>query len=112
TLCPIPSRIILLPPDGQLKPVTIWANVCDRGGGPTTLSVTVESTRPPAAGQTDYYIDSIDNTCDVIHMRLRAERRLPGVGRIYKITVTATDQGGNQSSAILLILAPRFGLCW
>jgi len=112
TLCPIPSRIILLPPDGQLKPVTIWGNVCDRGGGPTTLSVAVECTRPPAPGQTDYYIDSIDNTYDVIHMRLRAERRLPGVGRIYKITVTATDQGGNQSSAILLILAPRFGFCW
>jgi hypothetical protein len=112
TLCPIPSRIILLPPDGQLKPVTIWANVFDRGGGPTTLSVTVESSRPPASGQTDYVIDSIDNRCDVIHMRLRAERRIPGVGRIYKITVTATDQGGNQSSAILLILAPRFGLCF
>ena len=111
TLCPIPSRIILLPPDGQLKPVTIWANACDRGGGPTTLSVTVESTRPPAPGQTDYYIDSINNQCDVIQMRLRAERRIPGLGRIYKVTVTATDQGGNQSSAILLILAPRLGFC-
>lgn len=112
TLCPIPSRIILLPPDGQLKPVTIWANAFDRGGGPTTLGVTVESTRSPAPGQTDYYIDSIDNTCDIIRLRLRAERRLPGLGRIYKITVTATDQGGNQSSAILLILAPRFGFCF
>ncbi len=76
------------------------------------LGVTVECSREPAEGQTDYYIDSIDNECDVIKLRRRAERRLPGIGRIYKITVTATDQGGNQTSAILLILAPRFGFCF
>ena len=109
TLCPIPSRIILRPPDGQLKPVTIWANAFDRGGGPTTLGVTVESTRPPEPGETDYYIDSIDNDTGVIHLRLRAERRRPGLGRIYKITVTASDLGGNSSSAKLFILAPRRG---
>jgi len=109
TLCPIPSRIILWPPDGQLKPVTIWANAFDRGGGPTTLSATVESSRPPQPGQTDYYIDSIDNQTDVIRLRLRAERRLPGLARVYRITVTATDAGGNSSSAHLLILAPRHG---
>jgi hypothetical protein len=109
TLCPIPSRIILWPPDGQLKPLTIWANAFDRGGGPTTLGVAIESSRPPAPGETDSYIDSINNSTDVIQLRLRAERRLPGIGRVYKITITATDQGGNASSACLFILAPRSG---
>jgi hypothetical protein len=109
TLCPIASRLILWPPNHQLVPVAIWANAFDNGGGAITLDVTVESSQPEDPGETDYYIDSINNDTGIIWLRLRAEREGPGFGRIYTVTVTATDESGNQSSAIVRVLCPRRG---
>jgi len=109
TLCPVPSRRILWPPNHKLLPVTVWANAFDNGGGALTLDVTVESSQPAEPGETDYYIDSVDDDTGVIELRLRSEREGKGFGRVYKVTVTATDESGNQSSAVVRILCPRRG---
>ena len=43
----------------------------------------------------------------MIHLRLRAERYAWGDGRVYTITITATDESGNQSSATVAIRVPH-----
>jgi len=40
---------------------------------------------------------------DAHHVRLRAERSGAGSGRIYTITITATDSRGNVSSQIVSV---------
>jgi parallel beta-helix repeat protein len=112
SLSPIPSVTILWPPNHQLRPVTIYANAFDNGGGTIHLDVTVESSEPPDAngdGSTipDYYIDSVDDETGTIELQLRSERSGNGDGRTYTITITATDESGNQSTAIVEILAPH-----
>lgn len=112
SLSPIPSATILWPPNHQLRPVTIYANAFDNGGGTIHLEVTVESSEPPDAngdGSTipDYYIDSVDDETGTIELRLRSERSGNGDGRTYMIMITATDESGNQSVATVDIFAPH-----
>ncbi|MBN2272123.1 MAG: hypothetical protein JXN61_16030 [Sedimentisphaerales bacterium] len=112
TLSPLPSATILWPPNHELQPVTIAANAFDNGGGAITLAVTVVSSEPPDTdgdGNTipDYYIDSIDDATGIIELRLRSERSGTGDGRTYTITITATDESGNFSEAVVSIRAPH-----
>lgn len=112
SLSPIPSVTILWPPNHTLQPVTIDSNAYDNGGGSITLDVTVESSEPPDTdgdGNTipDYYIDSVDNATGIIELRLRSERSDKGDGRVYTITITATDESWNESVAVVEIRAPH-----
>jgi hypothetical protein len=112
TLSPVPSITILWPPNHKLIPVTIWANAFDNGGGDIVLSVTVQSSEPAEAigdGRTDvdYYVDSVNNETGVIELWLRSERSGKGSGRVYTITITATDTSGNSSVAVVEIRAPH-----
>jgi hypothetical protein len=82
------------------------------GGGTIHLDVEVASSEPPDTdgdGNTipDYYIDSVDDQTGVIQLRLRSERSGKGDGRVYTITIIATDESENQSVAIVQILAPH-----
>jgi len=47
------------------------------------------------------------NTTGTITVDLRAERGGAGSGRVYTITITATDSVGNVSMTSLTILVPR-----
>jgi len=112
SLSPIPSVTILWPPNHTLVPVTIVANAYDNGGGTITLDVTVASSEPPdtdGEGNTipDYYIDWVDDVTGIIELRLRSERSGKGDGRVYTITITATDASGNSSTAVVEIRAPH-----
>ncbi|KPK77489.1 MAG: hypothetical protein AMJ79_03050 [Phycisphaerae bacterium SM23_30] len=112
SISPVPSVTILWPPNHTLQPVTIQANAFDNGGGAIHLEVDVVSSEPPDAdgdGNTipDFYIDSVDDDTGIIELRLRSERVGKGDGRIYKITITATDTSQNQSVAVVEILAPH-----
>jgi hypothetical protein len=44
---------------------------------------------------------------DAHHVRLRAERSGQGSGRIYRITITATDSLGNASSQTVTVRVSR-----
>ncbi len=112
SLSPIPSKTMLWPPNHKLHSITIWANAFDNGGWAITLSVEVISSEPgdgTGDGNTepDYYIDSVDSVTGTIELRLRAERSGSGNGRTYTIKITATDESGNQSVAIVEIFAPH-----
>ena len=119
TLAPTASTTMLWPPNGRLWPVTVWANAEDNGGGLITLGVTVESDEPPCTHcghrcgghcgwrDPDWYIDSVDNETGVIQLRLRAERYAWGDGRVYTITITATDESANQSTATVAVRVPH-----
>ena len=110
TLAPVAWPRILWPPDGRLKDVTIWANAFDNGGGPITLDVTVTGLN---VDSDDYTIVSVDNETGVIDLQLRSStQRRHSPAKIYKVTITATDESGNESTARVRILAPRRGWRW
>ena len=112
TLKPVPSTFILWPPNHKMVDVTIVANAVDNTGDPVVLSATVNSSEPPDAsgdGATmpDFTEAVIDQTTGIISLQLRAERAGGGIGRTYTITITATDQSDNFSTANVSILAPH-----
>ncbi|MBC2695319.1 MAG: hypothetical protein HF982_08615 [Desulfobacteraceae bacterium] len=112
TLAPVADKMILWPPNHKMVDITIWANASDNSGGPVILSLTIESNEPQnGLGDGDESPDwteaSIDNDNGVITFQLRAERSGSGNGRIYTITVTATDETGNSSDAEVEIIVPH-----
>ena len=108
TLAPKPDKSILWPPLHQMVPVTIVVNAVDNSGGPVTLTVTVTSNEPHISKECheperDWTTPVIDQATGVITLNLRAERNPKGKGREYTITITATDQSGNKSQAVVKI---------
>lgn len=55
----------------------------------------------------DYYVDSVNDQIGLIELRLRSERSGKGTGRIYTVTISATDESGNQWVARVEISAPH-----
>jgi uncharacterized delta-60 repeat protein len=112
SISPVPSMTILWPPNHELVPVTIQANAFDNGGGQITLTVIVQSSEPEdgigdGSTEPDSVIVSVDNETGLIELQLRAERAGKGDGRTYTIVITAIDESGNQSVAIVEISAPH-----
>ena len=112
TLSPVANTSILWPPNHKMVDVIIDANAVDNSGEPVVLSATVSSSEPPDAlgdGTTmpDFTEPVINQTTGTISLQLRAERAGGGTGRTYEITITATDQSDNFSTATVSILAPH-----
>jgi hypothetical protein len=85
----------LWPPNHKMKDVHIGYTATDCGAFTTSLSVTSnEPIDGTGDGDTSPDWEIIDNH----NVRLRAERAAHGDGRIYTITITATDACGNTSS--------------
>jgi len=85
----------LWPPNHTMRDVTIGYTATDCGAFTTSLSVTSnEPINGTGDGDTSPDWEVIDNH----HVKLRAERAGNGDGRIYTITITATDACGNTSS--------------
>jgi hypothetical protein len=85
-----PSQTILWPPNHTMRDITVNYTVTDNCTTNATTTVTVSSNEPvngTADGDTDPDWIVVDNH----HVRLRAERAANGTGRIYTITITATD---------------------
>lgn len=104
TLAPVASETMLWPPDNKLEAVTIQANASDDSGEPLILDATVSSNEPDDG---DCFIDSVDSATGLIALRLRAERSGNGDGRVYTVTITATDISGNTSTAAVEITVPH-----
>jgi hypothetical protein len=111
TLQPTINPAILWPPNHKMVDVILQANVADNSGQ-VTLSTSVASSEPPqvdGSGNTipDFTTPVIDQVTGVITLQLRAERGGQGLGRTYTITVAATDDSGNVSTASVNVIAPH-----
>jgi len=89
---------ILSPADNALKNVFIDYKVTDNCGTvTTTLSVT--SNQPPTGNDVDWEI------VDGHNVRLRAGQS--GEDRVYTITITSTDESGNQAVKTVTVTVPK-----
>lgn len=111
TLMPTTSTGLLWPPNHQMVEVVISANASDSAGKPVFLEASAISTpsETTGSGSTDPDIigPTIDQNTGVITFQLRAERPGKGLGRVYNVIITATDESGNKSTASLDIRAPH-----
>lgn len=112
TLAPTPSTAMLWPPNHAMVPVTVWANAVHNGAGVITLSASVQSSEPlDTAGdgstEEDCIVTSIDQMEGKVLVQLRAERSGTGGGRVYTITVTASDAWGNHTTATVDVRVPH-----
>lgn len=111
TLSPIADESYLWPPKHQMVLVNITANATDNSGGALNLAVSISCNEPVDGlgdGDTspDWETVSINQATGAIVIRLRAERSGSGSGRIYTVTVSATDSAGNTGQSQVTILAP------
>lgn len=106
-LAPIVNKAILWPPNHKMVTITIQANASDNGGMPVSLSASVSSNEPVDDPAGDWTTPVIDQATGTITLQLRADRLGKGNGRQYTITITATDQSGNESTASVKIIVPH-----
>jgi hypothetical protein len=95
---------VLWPPNGEMQPVEIQAVVTDNCGPATWKILRVSSNeRDPGEGprELDWRITG-EHT-----LLLRAERLSRGRGRVYTITIEATDASGNYSYGTATVTVPH-----
>ena len=105
-IVPEASQTIIWPPNHKMVPITIRANATDAGNRPVALSASI-SCNESEPGQAFWTTPVIDQQTGVISVSLLAERWGNGGGRFYTISLTATDQAGNRSSANVVIVVPH-----
>ena len=88
----------LFSPNHKMKMVRLSYKVDDNCGATTSLSV---SSNEAVSPEGDWEV------IDGAHVKLRAERDGTGTGRIYTITITATDAAGNTTSTPITVLVPH-----
>jgi uncharacterized repeat protein (TIGR01451 family) len=99
------NKSTLWPPDHKMIDATVDYNVTDTCG-PVATMLSVSSNEPiNGTGDGDTAPDW--EILDSHHLRLRAERAGNGSGRVYAITITATDTAGQSSSQVLTVLVPK-----
>jgi hypothetical protein len=102
----VPNPATLWPPNHKMKTVKVAVVAEDACGEVTTRVVQVTSNEPPNGdgdGNTspDWTISGDGK------LQLRAERSGGGSGRIYTITVEATDEAGNSSTGTTEVTVPH-----
>ncbi|MBZ5538628.1 MAG: lamin tail domain-containing protein [Acidobacteriia bacterium] len=93
----------LWPPNHKLVPITVnytLQNVCTTDPVNVTLSVI---SNEPINGTGDGDTDPDWVVIDPHHVMLRAERAGTGNGRVYTITITATDSKGNVTTQAVTV---------
>jgi predicted extracellular nuclease len=98
---------ILWPANHKMVPVTInydLGNVCTVDPVSVTLSI---SSSEPANGIGDGTTEPDWVLVDAHHVLLRAERSGLNGGRVYTITITATDSRGNVSTQTVTVTVPH-----
>lgn len=110
TLAPTVSPSILWPPNNKLVPVVVTPNAVDGSGvAPTITASVVSSERVKLVGKARRvaWDQPIYNEDGTITFMLPAQRLGQNRGRVYTITVTATDADGNLNSADVLVRVPH-----
>jgi predicted extracellular nuclease len=101
------DQAILWPVDHKMVTVTVnynLQNACDTN--PVTVKLSVSSNEP-VNGTGDGSTSPDWVVVDAHHVQLRAERAGTGSGRIYTITITATDSKGNVTSQDVTVTVPH-----
>ena len=106
TLSPVADTMILWPPNKQMVPVTIRANAMDNSGMPVKLTVAI-ACNESKDGEVYWTQPVIDQNTGTITMKFMADRFGKGTGRQYTVTITATDDSGNTSTANVKVLVPH-----
>jgi uncharacterized repeat protein (TIGR03803 family) len=95
---------VLWPPNSKMVEVTVNYTATDSCGA-VSRALSVASNEAPDGsghgGTTDWVIK------DSHHVLLRAERSGKGTGRIYAISVVATDSAGNRSTKTVTVTVPK-----
>jgi hypothetical protein len=105
TITPMSSQTILWPPNGKMVPITILTNAVDNSGLPVNLAATLACNESGTGFWTN---PVIDQATGVISLNLQAARAGNNKdGRQYTVTITATDQSGNISTANVKIIVPH-----
>jgi hypothetical protein len=104
SLAPVANKTFLWPPNHKMVEISIAANATDDSRGPVTLTASISSNEPEDGfgdGDTapDWTEPVIDQASGVINFQLRAERSGSGNGRVYTITIIATEDSGNSSQS-------------
>ncbi|MEI6153180.1 MAG: hypothetical protein WCQ90_03745 [Deltaproteobacteria bacterium] len=110
TLAPVANKTILWPASHKMVDITISPNVSDNSGGQISLSAVVSCNELPNGQgdgntQQDWTVPVIKD--GLITLQLRAERSGKDSGRIYTVTITATDISKNTSVAKVDIVVPH-----
>lgn len=100
------SKEMLWPPNHKMVEVVVNYTVTDNCDTDPTVTLSVVSSEAEDAkgsGKTkpDWAV------VDANTVKLRAERAGGGEGRIYTITITATDKSGNSASQDVIVTVPR-----
>jgi len=98
---------VLWPPNHRMVNVTLSYDVtdnCPLPPGSCTLSVT---SNEPVLGHGSGHTSPDWIVLDDHHVLLRAEREGNGDGRIYTITITCVDSGGNTSTEDVTVTVPH-----
>jgi uncharacterized repeat protein (TIGR01451 family) len=99
------DNMVLWPADHRMQDVQVSYTVSDNcGTAKVTLSVT---SNEPANGLGDGDTGPDWEVVGPNAVRLRAERSARGSGRVYTITITATDSAGNASTQTVNVTVPH-----
>ncbi len=97
----VPSESMLWPPNHRMVDLSLAVMVTDDADpAPITRIVSVSSNEAQGSNAPDWEI-----TGDLT-LKLRAERKGSGPGRIYTITVESVDVSGNRSTATTAVSVP------
>ena len=99
---------VLWPPNHQMVEVTVSYTVTDNCDAPAAIGRSLSvSSNEPDNGLGDGDMPGDIEVVDATHVRLRAERGGSGSGRIYTITITATDTAGYSSTRQVTVAVPK-----
>jgi hypothetical protein len=94
-----PSTASIWPPNKKMVPITLSAGGANLGGN-VTFKITSVTTNEPD-GKTQWQITG------PLTLNLLADRLGTGSGRIYTITVVATDAAGSSSTMTCIVTVPH-----
>ena len=95
----------LWPPNHQLQNVGLTVNTSDNGGGAVTTAVSVFSDEDNLAPDSGNFSPDATNIAPAT-LQLRAERSGSGDGRVYLISVIATDASNNSAVSCVTVVVP------
>ena len=102
-----PSTTVLTPPDHRMVPISIAVTTTDLVDAHPVCQITTVASNEPISG-TGYGDLSPDwAVTGALTLNLRAERKSTGLGRTYSVTVRCTDAGGNATTNVTTVVAPK-----